>query len=170
MSDIVERLRDLHKQATSERSHYYVGRCATDAADEIERLRASVADKVVRCDFCDGSGYTMGHPAGTQIPCPKCAADRALLAEVKPVSALLIPPTEIEITSALSVLADPKARDIIRRLAFQRDRLLDWQRRAKEDLAWLMEADQRDDTARLPSSFINSIRALLSAARENGPA
>ena len=29
--DILDRLRDLHKQATVERSHYYVGSCVSDA-------------------------------------------------------------------------------------------------------------------------------------------
>ena len=37
---LIERLRDLHKQATVERSHYYVGKCALDAADRIEALEA----------------------------------------------------------------------------------------------------------------------------------
>ena len=39
MSDIVEMLRDLHRQATEERSHYYVGKCVRDSIAEIERLR-----------------------------------------------------------------------------------------------------------------------------------
>jgi len=42
MSDLVERLRDLHKQATVERSHYYVGKCALDAADHIEALEKAL--------------------------------------------------------------------------------------------------------------------------------
>jgi hypothetical protein len=33
--DILVRLRDLHRQATQERSHYYVGRCVSDAINEI---------------------------------------------------------------------------------------------------------------------------------------
>ena len=37
--DILDRLRDLHKQATVERTHYYVGRCVSDAINEITRLR-----------------------------------------------------------------------------------------------------------------------------------
>jgi hypothetical protein len=32
-------LRDLHKQATVERSHYYVGSCVSDAINEITLLR-----------------------------------------------------------------------------------------------------------------------------------
>ena len=37
--DILDRLRDLHRQATVERSHYYVGRCVNDAINEIPELR-----------------------------------------------------------------------------------------------------------------------------------
>lgn len=37
--DILDRLRDLHRQATVERSHYYVGRCVSDAINEITTLR-----------------------------------------------------------------------------------------------------------------------------------
>jgi hypothetical protein len=43
MADILDDLRDLHKQATTERSHYYTARCVLRAIDEIERLRADVA-------------------------------------------------------------------------------------------------------------------------------
>jgi hypothetical protein len=42
--DILDRLRDLHKQATVERSHYYyTGRCVSDAINEITRLRKLLA-------------------------------------------------------------------------------------------------------------------------------
>lgn len=41
--DIVERLRDLYHQATTERSHIYVGKCAIDASNEILRLREAIA-------------------------------------------------------------------------------------------------------------------------------
>lgn len=37
--DIIARLKDLLKQATTERSHYYVAKCCLDAIAEIERLR-----------------------------------------------------------------------------------------------------------------------------------
>ena len=37
--DILDKLRDLHKQATTERSHYYVASCCNEAIAEIERLR-----------------------------------------------------------------------------------------------------------------------------------
>jgi hypothetical protein len=37
--DILDRLRDLYKQATVERSHYYTGRCVSDAINDITALR-----------------------------------------------------------------------------------------------------------------------------------
>ena len=49
MNDIVERLRDLHKQATVERSHYYVGNCALDAADRIEALEEAL--RIIAADY-----------------------------------------------------------------------------------------------------------------------
>lgn len=36
--NILDRLRDLHKQAPVEHSHYHLGRCVSDAIDEIEAL------------------------------------------------------------------------------------------------------------------------------------
>lgn len=36
---IIEKLLDLHKQATTERSHYYVASVVVEAIAEIERLR-----------------------------------------------------------------------------------------------------------------------------------
>jgi hypothetical protein len=41
--DILDPLRDLHKQATVERSHYYTGRCISDAINEITALRKQVS-------------------------------------------------------------------------------------------------------------------------------
>ena len=41
--DLVKRLHSLHKQATVERSHFYVGWCAKDAIDRIEELEAKLA-------------------------------------------------------------------------------------------------------------------------------
>ena len=38
-NDIVAKLEDLLKQATTERSHYYVASCCREAIAEIERLR-----------------------------------------------------------------------------------------------------------------------------------
>ena len=48
LDDILERLRDLHKQATVERSHYYVGRCVSDAINEITRLRKLLSWRLER--------------------------------------------------------------------------------------------------------------------------
>lgn len=42
MTDILERLIDLHKQATVERSHFYVAKCCQDAIQEIARLRLAL--------------------------------------------------------------------------------------------------------------------------------
>lgn len=39
MTDIIAKLEDLHKQATHERSHFYVASCAAEAIAEIKRLR-----------------------------------------------------------------------------------------------------------------------------------
>jgi predicted DNA-binding protein len=41
-TDILDDLRDLHKQATTERSHYYVAKCCERAIAEIEDLRQQV--------------------------------------------------------------------------------------------------------------------------------
>jgi hypothetical protein len=40
--DILDRLRDPHKQATVEHSHHCVGRCVSDASNEITALRRLV--------------------------------------------------------------------------------------------------------------------------------
>lgn len=37
--DILDKLEDLHKQATTERSHHYVASCVKEAIAEIKRLR-----------------------------------------------------------------------------------------------------------------------------------
>ena len=46
MDDIIAKLQDLHKQATTERSHYYVASCCKEAIGEVERLRRINADLV----------------------------------------------------------------------------------------------------------------------------
>ncbi len=38
--ELLANLRDLHKQATVERSHYYVGKIVNQSIEEIERLSA----------------------------------------------------------------------------------------------------------------------------------
>lgn len=40
--DIIDRLTELHKQAATERSHFYVGSLCTDAVKEISRLRMAL--------------------------------------------------------------------------------------------------------------------------------
>jgi len=40
--DIIDKLLDLQKQATLERSHYYVASCVTEAIQEIVSLRRRV--------------------------------------------------------------------------------------------------------------------------------
>jgi hypothetical protein len=40
--DILEKLVDLHKQATTEQSHYYVAACCKEAMEEISQLRLMV--------------------------------------------------------------------------------------------------------------------------------
>lgn len=37
--NILEKLRDLHKQATTERSHFYVASCCKEAIEAIEDMR-----------------------------------------------------------------------------------------------------------------------------------
>ena len=48
--DLVMRLYSLHKQATVERSHFYVGRCVADAIDRIEELEAKLAQQTAMTD------------------------------------------------------------------------------------------------------------------------
>jgi hypothetical protein len=44
MMDILAKLADLHKQATTDRSHFYVARCCQEAMAEIAVLRAKLCD------------------------------------------------------------------------------------------------------------------------------
>jgi predicted transcriptional regulator len=58
MSDILKRLHDLHRQATVERSHNYVGSVCIDAIEEITKLRSYVKrkraiDAFVDCGFSE---------------------------------------------------------------------------------------------------------------------
>ena len=39
---IIDKLKDLHKQATTENSHYYVAACCKEAIGEIEKLRSVI--------------------------------------------------------------------------------------------------------------------------------
>ncbi len=48
MSDILDDLIELHKQATTEHSHYYVAKTAERAIAEIKSLRAQFKDGVMK--------------------------------------------------------------------------------------------------------------------------
>lgn len=50
---LLDDMRDLHKQATVERSHYYVGRVLERAIEEIERLDRNLKS---RDDFLNEKG------------------------------------------------------------------------------------------------------------------
>ena len=41
-NDILVKLIDLHKQATTEKSHYYVAECVREAMEEIAKLRIRI--------------------------------------------------------------------------------------------------------------------------------
>jgi hypothetical protein len=41
-NDLLGRLHDLHRQATVERSHFYVGKCVADAMHRIEELETEI--------------------------------------------------------------------------------------------------------------------------------
>ncbi len=51
--DILVRLVDLHKQATTENSHYYVADCLTAAICEITKLRLNLAEASQQADSAD---------------------------------------------------------------------------------------------------------------------
>lgn len=44
--NIIDKLNDLHKQATVERSHHYVGAVIKEAIAEIERLKRELRDEM----------------------------------------------------------------------------------------------------------------------------
>lgn len=70
--DIVAKLRDLHKQATEERSHYYTGKCVMEAITEITALRSALShaleyastSPLERCHECDEARKLLGWPRG----------------------------------------------------------------------------------------------------------
>ena len=45
MTDILEKLVDLHKQATTENSHFYVASVCKEAMEEIAALRLKLKSK-----------------------------------------------------------------------------------------------------------------------------
>ncbi len=55
---IIEKLEDLHKQATTERSHYYVASCCREAIAEIKRLHSGIdcaANALTDSILCSGN-------------------------------------------------------------------------------------------------------------------
>ena len=72
MSDnLVKRLQSLHKQATVERSHFYVGSCAKDVMHRIEELEARLAKAEEFIEDLTGCEW------------PYCEDAKRLLAELK---------------------------------------------------------------------------------------
>lgn len=57
-TDIIDRIKDLHHQATTERSDYYVASTLDACALEITRLRATLLRIVVGCDELQSGGAT----------------------------------------------------------------------------------------------------------------
>ena len=62
MSDILDDLRDLHKQATRDRSHFYVGKCCKRAIAEIEAARNAMKAMVSYSDTKIAEGLVDGVP------------------------------------------------------------------------------------------------------------
>lgn len=60
--DIIAKLEDLHKQATTERSHYYVAACCRDAIAEVKLLRAALAAMIKVSETGVAEGLVDGHP------------------------------------------------------------------------------------------------------------
>lgn len=55
---IIEKLHDLHHQATTERSHYYVAAVIRETLSEIERLRTGIdcaANALTDSILCSGN-------------------------------------------------------------------------------------------------------------------
>lgn len=66
MSDLISRLKDLHIQATKERSHYYVGSLVTESIATIEKLEARIADwKTIAQELAEALDQI------TQTPCTR---------------------------------------------------------------------------------------------------
>jgi len=78
--DLMKRLQSLHKQATVERSHFYVGSCAEDAMHRIEELEAE--SKTLRSMVADVIADTGDDPEIMAASRAEWAA-RASTAEAK---------------------------------------------------------------------------------------
>lgn len=65
MTDILDDLRDLLKQATTERSHYYVASCCRRAIEEIQMLRILSKPELreIAGRLLSGKKPTRGKPA-----------------------------------------------------------------------------------------------------------
>ena len=67
--ELLERLADLHKQATVERSHFYVGKCVLDATELIAHLEAERKAAVKKlCDW--RSAFQSCTPGGSEWMSP----------------------------------------------------------------------------------------------------
>ena len=69
--DLMKRLCGLQKQATVERSHFYVGSCAKDAMHRIEELEAKLAEALEFIEDLTGCEW------------PYCEDAKRILAELK---------------------------------------------------------------------------------------
>ena len=83
--DLMKRLCSLYKQATVERSHFYVGSCAKDAMHRIEELEAE--SKTLRSMVADVIADTGDDPEIMAASRAEWAA-RAFTAEAKLTKAL----------------------------------------------------------------------------------
>lgn len=59
-TDVLDRIADLHKQATTEKSHYYTASTLEACSNEIKRLRAAL--NAVRTPFAS----TLAHEAALE--------------------------------------------------------------------------------------------------------
>lgn len=75
--DILDMLRDLHEQATKERSHYYVASASEKAIAEIIRLRMALV-QVTDCYVDRFGGHVIGLRSNTAMHLP-CEIARAAL-------------------------------------------------------------------------------------------
>ena len=55
-TDVLDRISNLHKQATTERSHYYTASTLEDCALEITTLRATLLRTISGCDELQPGG------------------------------------------------------------------------------------------------------------------
>lgn len=57
-TDILDRIADVHRQATTEQSHYYTAKVLEDSANVISALRATLLRIIVGCDELQLGGAT----------------------------------------------------------------------------------------------------------------